>query len=42
MKVSAVQTPVENFTISFEKGGAGANLYIDWESTRASVPVSKK
>jgi len=42
MKVSAAPSPVENFTISFEKGGAGANLNIDWETTRASVPVSKK
>ncbi len=42
MKVSALHSPVENFTISFEKVGNGANLNIDWESTRASVAVSKK
>jgi hypothetical protein len=42
MKVSALPSPAENFTISFEKAGGGANLNIDWESTRASVMVSKK
>jgi hypothetical protein len=42
MKVSALPSPVENFTISFEKAGSGANLNIDWETTRASVMISKK
>jgi hypothetical protein len=42
MKVSALPSPVDNFTISFEKAGSGANLNIDWETTRASVAVSKK
>jgi hypothetical protein len=42
MKVSTLPSPVENFTISFEKAGNGANLNIDWETTRASVAVSKK
>jgi len=42
MKFSALPSPVENFTISFEKAGSGANLNIDWETTRASVMVSKK
>jgi Protein of unknown function (DUF2911) len=42
MKASALPSPVENFTIAFEKAGSGANLNIDWESTRASVAVSKK
>jgi hypothetical protein len=42
MKASSLPSPVENFTISFEKAGSGANLNIDWESTRASVVVSKK
>jgi hypothetical protein len=38
MKVSTLPSPVENFTISFDKG----NLNIDWETTRASVAVAKK
>jgi len=42
MKVSTLPSPVENFTISFEKAGGGANLNIDWETTRASVVVAKK
>jgi len=42
MKVSALSAPVENFAISFEKTGAGANLNIDWETTRASVAIAKK
>jgi hypothetical protein len=42
MKVSALPSPMENFTITLEKAGAGANLNIDWEFTRASVMVSKK
>ena len=42
MKVSALPSPVENFTIAFEKSGGAAALHIDWESTRASVAVSKK
>jgi hypothetical protein len=42
MKVSPLPSPVENFTISFEKAGSGATLNIDWETTRASVMVSKK
>src|ERR1700675_687654 len=42
MKASTLPSPVENFTISFEKAGSGANLNIDWDTTRASVAVSKK
>jgi hypothetical protein len=42
MKVSTLPSSVENFTISLEKAGAGANLNIDWESTRASVAIAKK
>lgn len=42
MKVSTLPSPVENFTISFEKAGGDANLNIDWETTRASVVVAKK
>ena len=40
MKVSALPAAVENFTITLEKAGNGANLNIDWATTRASVPVS--
>jgi hypothetical protein len=41
MKVSTLPSSVENFTISFEKTGMGANLSLDWDTTRASVAISK-
>src|ERR1700723_2018516 len=42
MKASTLPAPVENFTISFKQAGNGANLNIDWETTRASVAIAKK
>ncbi|MGB7729276.1 MAG: DUF2911 domain-containing protein [Candidatus Acidiferrum sp.] len=42
MKVSALPSPVENFTISFDKTGNGGTLNMDWETTRASVAIAKK
>jgi Protein of unknown function (DUF2911) len=42
MKVSKLPSAVENFTISFEQSGAGCTLRMDWETTRASVDISKK
>jgi len=42
MKVSALPSAVENFTIAFEKAGTGATLNIDWETTRASAAIAKK
>ncbi len=42
MKVSKLPSPVENFTISYEKSGNGCTMNVDWESTRASVDISAK
>jgi hypothetical protein len=42
MKISTLPSSVENFTISFEKTGMGANMNLDWGTTRASVPIAKK
>ena len=42
MKVSALPSPVENFTIAFDKTGEGCTLRMDWEKTRASVEIAKK
>jgi len=42
MKASTLPSAVENFTISLEKSGAGANLNIDWQTARASVQIAKK
>jgi Protein of unknown function (DUF2911) len=42
MKVSKLPSPVEDFTISYEKSGNGCRLQLDWETTRASVDISAK
>jgi hypothetical protein len=42
MKVVTLPSPVENFTISFDKSAGGGSLNLDWETTRASVPITKK
>ena len=42
MKVSKLPSPMENFTISYEKSGNGCTLQMDWESTRASVDITAK
>jgi hypothetical protein len=42
MKVSKLPSPMENFTISYGKSGAGCTWNIDWETTRASVDISAK
>jgi DUF2911 family protein len=42
MKVSKLPSPVENFTIGYEKSGSGCTMNIDWETTRASVDIKGK
>jgi hypothetical protein len=42
MGVSKTSAPVENFTISFHEMGTGCHMYIDWESTRATVEITEK
>jgi hypothetical protein len=42
MNVSKLPSPVEDFTISYEKSGGGCTMQIDWETTRASVAISAK
>lgn len=42
MKVSTLPGPVENFTIGFDKAGDTCTLRMDWEVTRASVPITSK
>src|SRR6202790_4816392 len=41
MKASALPSAVENFTIAFDKTASGCALRMDWETTRASVDISK-
>jgi len=40
MKVSKLPSPVEDFTIAYDKSGGGCTLRVDWETTRASVEIS--
>ena len=42
MKVSKLPASVENFAIAFEQSGSGCTMHMDWETTRASVEVTKK
>jgi hypothetical protein len=42
MKVSKLPSPVEDFTISYEKSGNGCVMRMDWETTRASVDITPK
>ena len=42
MKASKLGSPVENFTISFEKSGSNCVMNLDWETTRASIEISEK
>jgi hypothetical protein len=39
MKAGTSSSPVENFTISFEKAGNGCTLQLEWDTTTASVSV---
>src|SRR5579871_5789876 len=42
MNVSKLPSPVEDFTISYEKTGSGCTMNIDWADTRASVEITAK
>jgi hypothetical protein len=42
MNVSKLPSPVENFTIAYDKSSGGCMMRIDWETTRAAVSISAK
>jgi len=42
MEVSKLPSPLEDFTISYEKSGNGCTMHIDWDTTRASVEIKAK
>jgi hypothetical protein len=42
MKVSKLPSPLENFTISFDRAGTRCTMRLDWETTRASITFSEK
>lgn len=42
MKASKLDSPVEDFTISYDKSGNGCTMHIKWEQTDASVDITPK
>ena len=42
MKMSKPPSPVENFTIAYDKTPSGCTLREEWDTTRASVDISAK
>jgi hypothetical protein len=42
MKVTTLPTPIENFTIAYDKAGSGCTMRLEWEKTRATVNISAK
>jgi Protein of unknown function (DUF2911) len=42
MKMSAPPSPVENFTIAYDKSAAGCTLREEWDATRATVDITAK
>lgn len=42
MKVSKLPSPVENFTIAYDKSANGCTMQLDWDTTRASVDITAK
>jgi hypothetical protein len=42
MKMSKAPSPVENFTIAYDKTSAGCTLREEWDTTRATVDISAK
>lgn len=42
MKVSKLDAPVEDFTISYDQSGNGCTLRMKWEQTEASVDIKAK
>jgi hypothetical protein len=42
MKMSKPPSPVENFTIAYDKTSSGCTLREEWDTTRATVDISAK
>ena len=42
MKMSKPPSPVENFTIAYDKTSTGCTLREEWDTTRATVDISAK
>jgi hypothetical protein len=41
MKLSTLPSPVENFTIAYDKTATGCTLREEWDTTRATVDIGK-
>jgi hypothetical protein len=42
MKVSTLSSPMENFTITYDKSGSGCTMSLEWETTKATVDIKAK
>ena len=42
MKLSTLPSPIENFTIAYDKTASGCTMHMDWDTTRASVDIKAK
>ena len=42
MKMSTLPSPVEDFTIAYDKSASGCTLREEWDTTRATVEISPK
>jgi hypothetical protein len=42
MKLSKLPSPVEDFTIAYDKTGNGCTMRMEWDTTRASVDIKAK
>ncbi len=42
MKLSTLPSPIENFTIAYDKTASGCTMRMEWETTRASVDIKAK
>jgi hypothetical protein len=42
MKVSKLNSPMENFTISFDQSGGVCTMNLEWETTKASIDIAEK
>jgi len=42
MKMSTLSSPVENFTIAYDKTAKGCTLREEWDTTQASVDITAK
>ena len=42
MKLSKLPSPVEDFTIAYDKTSSGCTLREEWDTTRATVDIAAK